>query len=92
VLAALTDDRQLRRAEAFAALSTLVVPPDALLQLLLADSLAAGQRNSTGATLQQEALVAAAAIFGAEGERLYLHDPLCNADVIEMLRARTPPG
>ena len=70
VLAALADSRQLRRAEAFDALKSLVVPPDALLHLLLADSLAAGQRNSTGATLQQEALVAAAAIFGAEGERL----------------------
>lgn len=75
VLTQLTDNKQLRRSEAFAVLSILIAPPDALLHLLLADSVAAGQRNITGATLQQEALVAAAAIFGAEGERLGLHYP-----------------
>lgn len=79
VLVQMTDNKQLRRSEAFAVLSILIAPQDALLHLLLADSVAAGQRNSTGAMLQHEALVAAAAIFGAEGERLRLHCPLCGA-------------
>jgi hypothetical protein len=70
VLATMEDGEQLSRAEAFSALSALVVPPDALLQLLLADPAAAGKRNSAGATLQQEALAAAAAMFGAQGVAL----------------------
>jgi hypothetical protein len=81
VLAILADERQIRRVEAFSLLSILVVPPDALLQMLLGDSRAACQRNSTGVTLQQEALVAAAAIFGAEGE--FVHRQVYDADPFE---------
>lgn len=85
IVAAAAAAAALRRADAFDALAHLVAPPDALLLQLLSGPAAAqpeavtpmgGQGSSQadaslgfGALLRQEALAAAAAIFGAAGVR-----------------------
>lgn len=58
----------LHRKDAYLVLSSMVVPPDALLQLLLADQTFAGVRSTgSSSALRQTALTTTAAIFGAPG-------------------------
>lgn len=61
----------LHREDAYLVLSSLVVPPDALLQLLLADpasvSMSGSASTGSGSALRQQALATTAAIFGAPG-------------------------